>query len=160
MKRNKKKSELEKAQEILDTFNRKEKNRAEKKKELGSDWLWGALFIFICQMFILIITYSSNNGTNTYYHGQNTILIMDILVFVGLVFNRDVNSKIEGTIKKLINKEKLITYDIGNLIIILIGIIAIITFFLLDFSFINKYGLKIPTVVVLVLVNVILRKRR
>lgn len=100
--------------------------------------------VIILSFFALI----DDENTGEYYHSHNTLFVMIIIAFISFIVREEVRKHMFSSIRKLvIERRRIDMYEVGDILLALAYLLSFASFLIVDFSFIQNYGLKISAVV-------------
>lgn len=117
------------------------------KDEGHLDWFLTNCLFLIAVIGLNFIPFFLDVGTDSYNHTQNGILVVFILALLSFLLRKNANNHMYKSVRKMLfEKKKLNLYEKGDIVLALTYFSALISFFLIDFSFLKSYGLKISAV--------------
>jgi len=126
----------------------KQENVEVSNKISDSDWLIVNVFGGLCFAGLYLFSLNEEIGTNDYYHTQNGLFIISCLFILCFVAGKNLNIQIYESAKKAIQATDTISKrDLGNILLGVTYVIAFVTLFVIDLSFLPNYGLRISGVV-------------
>lgn len=121
---------------------------ATSNKISDSDWLVLNVFGVFSFLLIYLVSAIEEVGTNNYYHSQNGLFILSCLFILVFVAGKNLNIQIYDSAKKVIQTPDTVSKrDMGNILLGVAHVIAFVTLFVIDLSFLPNYGLRISGVV-------------
>jgi len=114
----------------------------------NKEWFW--INFVMLSAVIILSSFALTNGEDTreYYHSHNTLFVMIIIAFISFVVREEVRKHMFLSIKKLaIERRKIDMYEVGDILLALAYLLAFASFLIVDFSFLQNFGLKISAVV-------------
>lgn len=113
-----------------------------------SDWLIVNAISVLGFVGLYLISSTVEIDTNDYYHIQNGLFILSCLAILVFVAGKNLNIQIYESAKKAIQATDTISKrDLGNIFLGVTYVIAFVTLFVIDLSFLPSYGLRISGVV-------------
>jgi uncharacterized membrane protein YfcA len=111
------------------------------------DWFLVNCF-FLCSiigLFILLLITEYN--PKDYYYLHNGAFVAILLTILSFIVRRSVNDHMYNSLRKLIHTgDALSLYEKGDVALSLTYLMAFISFFVIDFSFLKNYGLRVSAV--------------
>lgn len=122
-----------------------------KDKKTGptnKEWLGLNLVMLLAVVILSFFALINEENTRDYYHSHNTLFVCIILFFISFVVREEVRKHMFLSIRKLlIEKRKIDMYEVGDVLLALAYLLSFASFLIVDFSFLQNYGLKISAVV-------------
>jgi len=113
-----------------------------------SDWFIVNAVSLLGFLGLYLISSTVEVGTNDYYHIQNGLFILSCLAILVFVAGKKLNFQILASTKKIIQSPQGAgKRDLGNMLLGMTYVIAFVTLFVIDLSFLPNYGLRISGVV-------------
>ena len=127
-----------------------------KAKDEREWFLLSVMGIFFILLLIFLVIFFEK-GTRLYYRSNNGLFIIDVMFFLLFVGGKEKTKELlKKTMNFFQNKLEMTLYNIGDLLLLSMYTIAIVSFiFVLDLSFLNNYGIRISAVVGVILTKLI-----
>lgn len=132
-------------------------NRSDHDGNRYKEWEWLLLHAFAVIGFVTLIAIVTfeEKGTRSYYRTNNSLFGLAVLTCLSIILRTSVNNRMYRSLRKVFKRDRLSLYEKGDILLAFTYFFGLASFFVVDMSFFEHYGVRVGTVVVLSAIQLI-----
>ena len=127
--------------------NKIDSNKAKKQLLEDVDWFLINLMLLVGITGLLYLAVSKEKDAPNYFKAQSYLFVAVVISVTSFLVRKDVVKDMINTLKRVFKGIKIDLYEKGNILLTLSYLMALISIFAIDMSFMNNYGIKVSGVV-------------